>query len=247
MAYAHAVAPAGDGVARRPAPVRRHLPARIARSCHAGPRGSLRGAARRRRHPLHPGIGHRLCPQCHVPTPPSSIPKGIAVAHSSPSSGGHRDARAGGLRADRRLGCRSSSCEAVYSTSAFEMREPILAGDEQFASVHSDRRLDAARPQRDCRMRCKRRRDTVLIVLGSVDDGGDAAGAVDAAADPRDSERPEPARPRRARRARWTCPSEEFKDLGARSKPSARSSSAPVARAMDRCRPLAVRAPTSSR
>ena len=68
------------------------------------------------------------------PTPRSSIPKGVAVARDS------RPARARASRS-RRTSSRSSKprpfaqLRAVYSDRTFEVRQPLLAGDEEFGSI----------------------------------------------------------------------------------------------------------------
>ena len=53
-------------------------------------------------------------------------------------------------RADRRARARSSSCARSIHDRTFEIRQPMLAGDER-VRLDPDRRLDAARSQTSCR------------------------------------------------------------------------------------------------
>ncbi len=86
----------------------------------------------------------------------------------------------------------------VFEERRYELREQILAGDDAVRR-HSHRRVDVVRSQRDPQGADELRLHRAHRP-GDLDDGRDAAGAVDAAADSRHSERADAAGPRRARR-----------------------------------------------
>ena len=130
-------------------------------------------------------------------TRPSSIPRA------------GRSRTASRRRKARRCPC-SKTCVVFEDASALEQvtggarRAPVRAAGADSAGRqglrrHPHRRLDLPDPQRDPP-------DAAAVRLHrgggarDLDDGRDAAGAVDAAADSRDPERPQPAGTRRARR-----------------------------------------------
>ena len=100
------------------------------------------------------------------------------------------------------------------SDRRFEVREPILAGETSRSAtirvgVSTLLVANELRTVADARAA-----STALIALVVSTLVATLLVAVDAAADSRHPERPDPPGPRRARRARSICPGEEFRDLG---------------------------------
>ena len=124
---------------------------------------------------------------------------GVAVAHSAfTSEEGKRDPRAGGSVGRPRSQRRVAAARRLFRS---HVRGPAAAPLRRSAvRLDQDRHLDdpgegrAAQGVQDARCRAS----LLALIISTV--GRDAAGAVDAAADSRDPERPHAPRPRRARR-----------------------------------------------
>ncbi len=153
------------------------------------------------------------------PTRRSSTSDGVAVAHAR--SVARRPAAAAERRTSRRWSrpARLRSCARSTPTGRFEIRQPLLAGDQPVRR-DPDRGVDAAHAQRAAQRAAERGRHGAGGA-GGVVARRDAAGAVDAAADPRHPERPDPARARRARRPARPAGARSSAISAARSTPSA--------------------------
>ncbi len=178
----------------RGAPLAGDLPAR-ARGRRDADRRSLRRAPQRRRHPIDPRIQHRLFPPTS-PTPRSSNPKGIGRRAQLSVAGGHGDARAGGLRADRRRRCDRAAATPCTRTGRSKSASRFWPASEQFATIRIG--VSPLLVRNELQDALRTAAGTVIAVLGDLDARGDAPRAVDAPSDPRHSERIEPPRARRA-------------------------------------------------
>ena len=111
---------------------------------------------------------------------------------------------------------------AVYHERRFEVREPILAGDKPFGAIRVG--ISTLLVANEIRDRPPPRRLDRADRAGPLHFRRDAARAMDAAADSRDPERPEPAGSWRAGRRARSARATSFAISGPRSKRSARSS-----------------------
>ena len=100
----------------------------------------------------------------------------------------------------------------LSSEGRYEFREQILLGDDAVRR-DPDRRVDAARARRDPQG-ATASAYTALIALAHLDDGRDAAGAVDAAADSRHPERADAPRAAASSVSGSICQGDEFGELG---------------------------------
>ena len=123
--------------------------------------------------------------------------EGIAVAHSLKDQEGQHMTDQEDLASVLKQGS-LQLLRAVYSDRTFEIREPLLLGDQDFGSIRIG--VSTLLVKHELREALRTALQSVLLALLISTRRGDAARAVDAAPDSRDPERPHASRTRRAGR-----------------------------------------------